>query len=140
MRRGKPRPIPAFRAHRPVEERFCSAARETCVIGNICTSSPAAQEAERAPGFRSLREICGNVLIFFPWQQICCDLFGSGRTYWQSGTYDTSALIFYPEREGLLDYGSSFYAAKTQLDRERKRILWGWIPETRAVEIYRAAG
>jgi len=62
-----------------------------------------------------------------------------GKTYWQSGVFDASALVFRAERSGVLDHGS-FYAAKTQLDQSQNRILWGWIPETRSVAEYRAAG
>ncbi len=62
-----------------------------------------------------------------------------GKAYWQSGSFDKDALVFHAERGGLLDYGS-FYAPKTQLDQSQKRILWGWIPETRPEAEYRAAG
>jgi len=62
-----------------------------------------------------------------------------GKAYWQSGSFDTDALVFHPERGGVLDFGS-FYAPKTQLDHEQNRILWGWIPETRPEAEYRAAG
>ena len=62
-----------------------------------------------------------------------------GKAYWQSGWFDTNALVFHPERGGVLDFGS-FYAPKTQLDESRNRILWGWIPETRPETEYRAAG
>jgi beta-fructofuranosidase len=62
-----------------------------------------------------------------------------GHSFWQTGTFDTHALVFHAERGGYLDYGS-FYAAKTQLDRAGNRILWGWITESRPEAEYRAAG
>ena len=62
-----------------------------------------------------------------------------GETFWQSGTLDTATLFFRSERSGILDYGS-FYAPKTQLDPLGRRILWGWIPETRPQSEYSAAG
>jgi beta-fructofuranosidase len=62
-----------------------------------------------------------------------------GKAYWQSGTLDPDALVFHPERSGVLDYGS-YYAPKTQLDRGGRRILWGWIQEARPESEYRAAG
>ena len=62
-----------------------------------------------------------------------------GKTFWHTGTLDTAAMIFQPERNGILDYGS-FYAPKTQLDAHGRRILWGWIPETRPESEYGAAG
>jgi beta-fructofuranosidase len=63
----------------------------------------------------------------------------SGKVYWQSGVLDPKTMRFHAGQAGILDYGS-FYAAKTQLDRSGNRILWGWIPETRALEEYKAAG
>lgn len=62
-----------------------------------------------------------------------------GKAYWQSGTLDERAMVFHPQRDGVLDYGA-FYAPKTQLDSERQRILWGWIQETRPEAESRAAG
>lgn len=62
-----------------------------------------------------------------------------GKAYWQSGTFDTGALVFHAERGGVLDYGS-YYAPKTQLDRSGQRILWGWITEARPEAEYHAAG
>lgn len=51
-----------------------------------------------------------------------------GKVRWKVGTY--SSQRFTPEKEGVVDWGS-YYAAKTMLDRNGNRILWGWIPETR---------
>jgi beta-fructofuranosidase len=62
-----------------------------------------------------------------------------GKAYWQAGVFDPEQLIFLPEQNGVLDYGS-FYAPKTQLDEHQNRVLWGWIPETRPLEEYRASG
>jgi beta-fructofuranosidase len=62
-----------------------------------------------------------------------------GKTHWKVGELDLKEMLFHPQKEGILDYGS-YYAAKTQLDANGQRILWGWIPETRPVEEYRAAG
>jgi beta-fructofuranosidase len=62
-----------------------------------------------------------------------------GKALWQVGEFDPENLVFHSEREGVLDHGS-FYAPKTQLDAHRNRILWGWIPETRPLEEYKASG
>ena len=62
-----------------------------------------------------------------------------GKVFWQSGVLDTGTMRFRPEKSGLLDHGS-FYAPKTQLDEDGNRILWGWLPETRPLEEYRASG
>jgi beta-fructofuranosidase len=51
-----------------------------------------------------------------------------GKVRWKVGAYTDQH--FTPEKEGVVDWGS-YYAAKTMLDRDGSRILWGWIPETR---------
>ncbi len=63
----------------------------------------------------------------------------NGRAYWMSGRLDEAAMRFSPEESGVLDFGS-YYAPKTQLDAAGRRILWGWIPETRSLAEYKAAG
>lgn len=63
----------------------------------------------------------------------------AGKSYWHTGAFDYDQLVFHPEQSGVLDYGS-FYAPKSQLDEHKNRILWGWIPETRPLEEYRASG
>ncbi len=60
-----------------------------------------------------------------------------GKVRWKTGRYRDRR--FTPEKEGIVDFGS-YYAAKTMLDEHGNRILWGWIPETRAESEYRAAG
>lgn len=62
-----------------------------------------------------------------------------GKVFWQSGTLDRASMRFHADQSGVLDHGS-FYAPKTQLDKNGNHILWGWIPETRPLEEYRAAG
>jgi beta-fructofuranosidase len=63
----------------------------------------------------------------------------SGKSYWMAGTLEPRDMTFHAETTGVLDYGY-FYAPKTQLDKAGNRILWGWIPETRKMEEYKAAG
>jgi beta-fructofuranosidase len=63
-----------------------------------------------------------------------------GKVIWQSGKLDVASMRFEPEQTGVLDHGSSYYAPKTQLDRDGNRILWGWLPESRQLEEYRASG
>jgi beta-fructofuranosidase len=60
-----------------------------------------------------------------------------GKVRWKVGTYKNQK--FTAEKEGVVDHGS-YYAAKTMLDREGNRILWGWIPETRPESEHNAAG
>jgi len=60
-----------------------------------------------------------------------------GKVLWKTGRYRERR--FHAEQEGVVDFGA-YYAAKTMLDANGKRILWGWIPETRPEAEYRAAG
>jgi len=60
-----------------------------------------------------------------------------GKVRWKVGSYANQR--FTPEKEGVVDWGS-YYAAKTMLDADGKRILWGWIPETRRDAELIAAG
>ena len=60
-----------------------------------------------------------------------------GKVRWKVGTY--AKQRFTPEKEGVVDWGS-YYAAKTMLDADGNRILWGWIPETRPDADLIAAG
>jgi beta-fructofuranosidase len=62
-----------------------------------------------------------------------------GKVFWQSGKLDEATMLFHPEKTGLLDLGS-FYAPKTQLDAQGRRILWGWIQERRSEDAMRSAG
>jgi beta-fructofuranosidase len=60
-----------------------------------------------------------------------------GKVFWKTGRYRERK--FTPEKEGVVDSGS-YYAAKSMLDAQGNRILWGWIPETRPEAEYSAAG
>ena len=61
-------------------------------------------------------------------------------TFWQVGDLDPKTLTFYATSTGQLDYGRSFYAPKTQVDEHGKRILWGWLAETRPEAEFAASG
>ena len=60
-----------------------------------------------------------------------------GKVRWRVGTY--AHRRFTPEKEGVVDWGA-YYAAKTMLDADGNRILWGWITETRPDADLIAAG
>ncbi len=62
-----------------------------------------------------------------------------GKVYWTTGSYDTNAHRFTPTRQGVLDHGA-YYAPKSFLAPDGRRILWGWIPETRPEAEFAAAG
>jgi beta-fructofuranosidase len=57
---------------------------------------------------------------------------------WNTGEYDRVEHRFHITRSGLLDQGS-YYAPKSFVARDGRRILWGWIPEARPkAELVRA--
>lgn len=62
-----------------------------------------------------------------------------GKVFWQSGIFDLKALKFHPEKNGIIDL-DAFYAPKTQLDSQGRRILWGWVSERRSQEEMLKAG
>jgi beta-fructofuranosidase len=62
-----------------------------------------------------------------------------GKVFWESGVMDEATMRFTPKKKGELDWGA-FYAPKTQLDAEGRRILWGWIQEKRSDAAMKAAG
>jgi beta-fructofuranosidase len=69
-----------------------------------------------------------------------CLLYSTERkVYWTTGDYDRRTHRFTPARQGILDYGA-YYAPKSFLAPDGRRILWGWIPETRPQAEYAAAG
>ena len=51
-------------------------------------------------------------------------------TRWEVGTFDRRELVFHPEQRGILDHGS-YYAPRSMVDGQGRRILWGWVQETR---------
>jgi len=60
-----------------------------------------------------------------------------GTTRYFVGTY--AERKFHPEREGQIDFGA-YYAPKSMLDANGRRILWGWIQERRGDAAQRRAG
>ena len=92
---------------------------------------PDANEVWECPEFFALGEGAAqrHVLIYST----------NGRSYWMSGRLDQASMRFMPEQAGVLDFGA-YYAPKTQVDAAGRRMLWGWIPETRPETEYKAAG
>jgi beta-fructofuranosidase len=77
---------------------------------------------------------------FFPLGSRHILIYGSeGGVHWKSGFLNLKEMRFHMERSAILDHGS-YYAAKTQLDANGNRIVWGWIPEARPLADYKAAG
>jgi beta-fructofuranosidase len=80
----------------------------------------------------------------------CPDFFALGKEHylhystenkviWTTGDYDSAAHTYSPKRSGVLDHGA-YYAPKTFLTPDGRRILWGWIRETRPEAEFAAAG
>jgi len=61
------------------------------------------------------------------------------KVIWTTGEYDGQAHTYTARRDGVLDHGA-YYAPKTFLTPDGRRILWGWIRETRSEAEYAAAG
>jgi beta-fructofuranosidase len=70
-----------------------------------------------------------HVLLYSTERKVC----------WQVGTFDKRELRFHSEAQGLLDHGS-YYAMKSMVDAKGRRILWGWVQETRTPEECTVAG
>lgn len=62
-----------------------------------------------------------------------------GKVIWATGDYDAQAHVFTAKRQGVLDHGA-YYAPKSFQAPDGRRILWGWIQETRPEAEFRAAG
>lgn len=58
-------------------------------------------------------------------------------TFWQTGRYENFRFI--PEGMDKVD-SNAFYAAKSILDGKGRRLLWGWLKESRPVEEHKQAG
>ncbi len=69
-----------------------------------------------------------------------CLLYSSeDKVFWTMGEYDTHRHRYIPMRTGVLDHGA-YYAPKSFLTPDGRRILWGWIRETRPEAEFAAAG
>ncbi len=80
----------------------------------------------------------------------CPDFFALDKTHylhystenkviWTTGDYDAQAHTFAAKRQGIFDHGA-YYAPKTFRSPDGRRILWGWIRETRPEAEDAAAG
>jgi beta-fructofuranosidase len=77
---------------------------------------------------------------FFPLGDKYVLLYSTERTTrWEVGTFDKSDLRFHSERKGILDHGA-YYAPRSMEDGNNRRILWGWVQETRDPAESRKAG
>jgi beta-fructofuranosidase len=76
---------------------------------------------------------------FFPLGEKHCLLVSTqGRVHYFTGAYADQK--FQSEASGLADGSSLYYAAKSFVDSQGRRILWGWIREGRNDAAQRASG
>ena len=61
------------------------------------------------------------------------------KVIWLVGDLDRETMRFTPTARGLLDTGN-FYAPKSMLDAHGRRILWGWVTESRPEAEFARAG
>ncbi len=61
------------------------------------------------------------------------------KVIWLVGDLDRETMRFTPTARGLLDTGN-FYAPKSMLDAHGRRILWGWVTESRPEAEFVRAG
>jgi len=61
------------------------------------------------------------------------------KVIWTTGEYDARAHVYTAKRQGVLDHGA-YYAPKSFLSPDGRRIMWGWIREARPEAQYAAAG
>ncbi len=77
---------------------------------------------------------------FFPLGDRHCLLYSTeGKVIWTTGHYDAQTHRYTAQHEGVLDRGA-YYAPKSFLTPDGRRILWGWIQETRPQAEFEAAG
>ncbi len=77
---------------------------------------------------------------FFEINKRHCLLYSTeNKVIWTTGEYDAEKHIYTPTRSGVLDHGP-YYAPKSFLAPDQRRILWGWIRETRSEAEFASAG
>ena len=72
--------------------------------------------------------------------QYCLFYSTENKVIWTTGEYDKQAHRYTAKRSGVLDHGAAYYAPKSFVARDGRRILWGWLRETRPEAEFAAAG
>ena len=62
------------------------------------------------------------------------------KVFWTTGEYDTHEHLYFPMKTGVLDHDAAYYAPKSFVAPDGRRILWGWLRETRPEAQFAAAG
>jgi beta-fructofuranosidase len=103
--------------------KLCEGKPNGRIAANPCDSG----EMWECPDFLALN---GHYCLFYSTED---------KVTWTTGEYDDKAHRFTPTRRGVLDHGS-YYAPKSFLAPDGRRILWGWIRETRQENDFSAVG
>ena len=113
----------------------------TCAIGSICTNSPRASPTAKWRPIHATAGRCGSAPTSSQLNGRHCLLYSTeDKVIWTTGDYDAqSSIAIPPKRQGILDHGA-YYAPKSFLAPDGRRILWGWIRETRPEKEFAAAG
>jgi len=62
------------------------------------------------------------------------------KVFWTTGEYDTHKHLYFPMKTGVLDHDSAYYAPKSFVAPDGRRVLWGWLREMRPEAQFSAAG
>jgi len=62
------------------------------------------------------------------------------KVFWTTGEYDTHKHIYFPMKTGVLDHNGAYYAPKSFVAPDGRRVLWGWLREMRPDAQFAAAG
>jgi beta-fructofuranosidase len=62
------------------------------------------------------------------------------KVFWTTGEYDTHKHLYFPLKTGVLDHDAAYYAPKSFVAPDGRRILWGWLREMRPEAQFSAAG
>ena len=62
------------------------------------------------------------------------------KVFWTTGEYDTHKHLYFPLKTGVLDHDTAYYAPKSFVAPDGRRILWGWLREMRPDAQFSAAG
>ena len=62
------------------------------------------------------------------------------KVFWTTGEYDTKKHLYFPLKSGVLDHDAAYYAPKSFVAPDERRILWGWLREMRPEAQFSAAG
>ena len=98
------------------------------------TGNPAPDSVDRGDMWEcpDFFEVNGQHCLFFS---------SENKVSWATGDYDKETHRFTIKRTGLVDQGGiAYYAPKGFYAADGRRILWGWVRETRSQQAFAASG